>query len=339
MKKLLTLILSLLWVIFFVWFSNVFATDCHTINYGGWNTACLSINKDGNVYTMSNGVNCPGGWCSLACTILLPNSELKEIWACNGSFTWNWASQWLVKIYTQFNWNRKIIERNYNFSAWTWWSSTVTSPTLNKFQLTTNKSNPSTNQWVDLVVKARDSNNNILTNYTNKIKFDVYYRSKTSASSSWTKTTSSTYFTINSSYAKWYQFKTYDYGQKSFYDFIKFHKNNLDYKIRVYDEDNPGIYKEIIFYISIFSSDIAWFSVKEVEMIQRIYTLRPQLIRQLKVEHPRFNTNTVWKNLWNDLYSNMKDVLDNKVWRKFTNYNKFFSDFMVWYKRTLDVIH
>ena len=199
--------------------------------------------------------------------------------------------------------------------------------------------NPETLKTMQAGQPDRNSNNNILTNYTNRVKFDVYYR--TSTSSSWNKTSSSYYYTINPSYTNWYKFISSDYGQKNLYDFIRFNKNNLDYKVRVYDENNSNIYNDIYFYVNTAetNSNIAWFTVKEVEMIQRIYNIRPQLIRQLKAEHPRFNTNTIWKNLWNDLYSNMKDVLDNKTWRKFTNYSKFFSDFMVWYNRTMDVIH
>ena len=338
MKKLLAFILSLFWLSFFIWFSNALVSDCQTINYDGGNSICLSISKNWNTYTMSNGISCPNWWCSLACNILLPDSTSREVWACNWSFTWNGSSQWLVKIYTQLNGVQKTMERNYNFSAWTWWSSTIGSSDLNNFQLTTNRSNPAQSQWVDLTIKARNSNNNILTDYTNRIKFDVYYR--TSSSSSWIKTSSSNYYTINSSYANWYKFVTSDYGQKNLYDFIKFNKNNLDYKIRVYDENNSSKYNEIVFYVGNSpSSSIAWFTVKEIEMVQRIYTLRPQLIRQLKLEYPSFNSNTTWKNLGNNLYTNMKDVLDNKTWKKFTNYNKFFNDFMVWYNRTLDVIH
>jgi hypothetical protein len=151
---------------------------------------------------------------------------------------------------------------------------------------------------------------------------------------------------MNSSYVNWYRFISSDYGQKSLYDFIKFNKSNLDYKVRVYDENNTSRYSEIIFYVGSSSSsnsnsnsDVSWFTVKELEMIQRIYTVWPQLIKQLKIEYPSFNWNSNWKNLSDNLYKNMRDVLDNKAWRKFTNYDKFFSDFMVWYNITINVIH
>ena len=466
MKKLLTFTLSVLWLLCFVWFSNATTSDCQSISYAWWNSICISINKNWNTYTLSRDITCPWGWCSLSCKILLPDNTLREVWACNGDFTWNWSSQWLVKIYAQLNDTQKTVERNYNFSAWSWWNVVYENTNLNNFYLSTNKTNPNTSQRVDLTIKARNSNNNILTNYTNRVKFDVYYRTstssswnktsssyyytinpnytnwykfissdygqknlydfirfnknnldykvrvydennsniyndiyfyvgsdssvstsldnfylstnktnpstsqrvdltikarnsnnniltnytnrvkfdvyyRTSTSSSWNKTSSSYYYTINPNYTNWYKFISSDYGQKNLYDFIRFNKNNLDYKVRVYDENNSNIYNDIYFYVNTAetNSNIAWFTVKEVEMIQRIYNIRPQLIRQLKAEHPRFNTNTIWKNLWNDLYSNMKDVLDNKTWRKFTNYSKFFSDFMVWYNRTMDVIH
>ncbi len=410
---------------------------------------------------------------------MLPDNTLREVWACNGSFTRNWSSQWLVKVYAELNGTQKTIERSYNFSEWVWWYSSNPSnyidginTVINNFHLSTNRSSPNVSQWVDLTVKARNKDNHILTNYSNRVKFDVYYR--TSSSSSWIKTTSSTYFTMNSSYVNWYRFISFDYGQKNLYDFIKFNKSNLDYKVRVYDENDSGIYNEIIFYVGsdsssintslnnfqltasktnpttsqrvdltvkarnsnnntltnytnrvkfnvyyrtssrsswikttsstyytmnssyvnwyrfissdygqkslydfikfnksnldykvrvydenntsryseiIFyvgsssssnsnsNSDVSWFTVKELEMIQRIYTVWPQLIKQLKIEYPSFNWNSNWKNLSDNLYKNMRDVLDNKAWRKFTNYDKFFSDFMVWYNITINVIH
>ncbi|MCK9467659.1 MAG: hypothetical protein M0P94_05015, partial [Candidatus Absconditabacterales bacterium] len=156
MKKLLAFILSLFGLSFFIGFSNALVSDCQTINYDGGNSICLSISKNGNTYTMSNGISCPNGGCSLACNILLPDSTSREVGACNGSFTWNGSSQGLVKIYTQLNGVQKTMERNYNFSAGTWGSSTIGSSDLNNFQLTTNRSNPAQSQWVDLTIKARN---------------------------------------------------------------------------------------------------------------------------------------------------------------------------------------
>ena len=587
MKKLFSLALALFSIISFFWISIA----CENISYND-GSLCININKNGNTYTMSNGLNCPGGNCSLSCMIQLPNNKLEEVWACNWSFSYDWYNQWLIKIWATLNNTQKSFEKTYNFSNWSWDSTNTNNTNLNNFYLSTNRSEPSTSQRVDLSIKARNSNSDTLTDYINKVKFRVYYRSssssswtettsstyytinssftnwytfsyydywqktlsdfirfntnnldykvrvydendyntyseivfylwsysnnndldnfllstnrtspstfqwtdltirarnssnytlttyresvkfrvyyKNSSSSFWTETTSSTYYTINSSFTNWYSFSTSDYWQRTLSDFIRFNTNNLDYKVRVYDENNPSIYNEITFYVwsssnnndlnnfllstnrstpttsqwsdltirarnnsnntlssfnervrfrvyyrtssssswtettsstyytidSSFSngytfstydygvktlssfikfnrnnydykvrvyydnnsniyneilfyvwtnsstnSNVAWFTTKELEMVQRIYNLRPQLINQLKSEYPSFRTNTTWISLWNSLYSNMKDVLDNRSYRKFTNYSKFFADFEVWYSRTINVIH
>lgn len=116
---------------------------------------------------------------------------------------------------------------------------------LDNFYLTTNDSTPSTYQYVNLTVQARDSDNYTLTDYNDTIKFKVYYRS--SSSSSWVQTTSSTYYTMSSSYTNGYDFTSSNNGTKTFTNFIKFNRNNYEYKVSVYDENDTSIYKEITF--------------------------------------------------------------------------------------------
>jgi hypothetical protein len=79
--------------------------------------------------------------------------------------------------------------------------------------------------------------------------------------------------------------------------------------------------------------------VSEIEMLERIHNLWPQLINQLKNEYSYFRTYNTWIVLSNNLYANMKDVLDDENDRKFTNYSEFMTDFQDWYNRTINVIH
>ncbi|HBB04271.1 TPA: hypothetical protein DCZ39_05265 [Patescibacteria group bacterium] len=143
-----------------------------------------------------------------------------------------------VRVYDE---NDSSIYKEITFNV----GSTDTSNTLNNFYLTTNDSTPYTYQYVNLTIKARDISNYTLTKYTDPVNFKVYYRA--SSSSSWIQTTSPTYYTINSNYTNGYDFRSSDYGIANFTNFIKFNKNNYDYKVRVYDENNTSIYKEIIF--------------------------------------------------------------------------------------------
>jgi len=52
---------------------------------------------------------------------------------------------------------------------------------------------------------------------------------------------------MDSSYTDGYDFTSSDDGYAQLSNFIKFKKNNYDYKVRVYDENDSSIYKEITF--------------------------------------------------------------------------------------------
>jgi lipopolysaccharide export LptBFGC system permease protein LptF len=72
--------------------------------------------------------------------------------------------------------------------------------------------------------------------YKGTVNFDVYYR--TSSSSSWVKTTSSSYYEIDNDYDNGYTFSSSNDGQKTLNNFIRFKKDDYSYKIVVTDEDN-----------------------------------------------------------------------------------------------------
>jgi len=107
------------------------------------------------------------------------------------------------------------------------------------FYMTTDDSTPSTSQRVDLTVKARYSTTTD-TAYRGTVQFEVYYKS--SSSSTWTKTTSSTYYEMKSPYEDdGYTFTSSNAGSKTFTDLIRFKKTNYSYKVLAYDEDDESI--------------------------------------------------------------------------------------------------
>ena len=67
----------------------------------------------------------------------------------------------------------------------------------------------------------------------------MYYRS--SSSSSWIKTTSSSYYEMDEDYDNGYTFTSSNDGQKVFNNLIRFKKNNYSYKVVVSDEDDEDI--------------------------------------------------------------------------------------------------
>ncbi len=451
--------------LWFIWFSMA---SCEQVIFNDNTTLCVSINKNWNNYNLNSNINCTVSSCPISCNLMIEN-VMTDIWSCNGSFTWDKNRMELLTITvtnSNFIWanSQKIIRKFYNFWAGNWQSSTSSNYDIHNFLLSTNNSSPSTSQRNNLTIRARNNNNSTLTNFNEKVRFKVYYRS--SSSSSWTETTSSTYYTMGSSFTNWYIFSTSDNGIKTLNNFIRFNSNNHDYKVRVYYDNDSSVFNEILFYVgtssssydlnnfllstnnsspstsqrnnltirarnnnnstlnnfnekvrfrvyyrsssssswtettsstyytmgsnftnwytfstsdngvktlnnfirfnrnnydykvrvyydndsSIFNeilfyvwwntnSTVAWFTTNELEMVQRIYNTRPQLISKLKNEYPSFKTNISWATLSSNLYKNMKDVLDNTSTRKFTNYNKFMTDFQVWYSRTINVIN
>ena len=106
------------------------------------------------------------------------------------------------------------------------------------FYITTDDSSPSTDSWVDFTIRARDGSSTD-TSYRGSVEFDVYYRS--SNSSSWIKTTSSSYYEIDNDYEDGYTFTSSNRGQKTLSNFIRFKKDDYSYKVVVTDEDDSDI--------------------------------------------------------------------------------------------------
>jgi len=106
------------------------------------------------------------------------------------------------------------------------------------FYITTDDSSPDTNDSVDLTVRARDGSSTD-SSYRGSVEFEVYYRS--SSSSSWIRTTSTSYYEIDSDYRNGYTFTSSNRGQKTLSNFIRFKKDNLEYKVVVTDEDDNDI--------------------------------------------------------------------------------------------------
>ena len=87
-------------------------------------------------------------------------------------------------------------------------TSSNTNGDLDNFYVTKSDSSPDINEWVDLTIRARDNDNNTLTDYTDSVDFTVYYR--TSSSNVRTPTTSSNYYSIGSNYVNGYDFSSSD---------------------------------------------------------------------------------------------------------------------------------
>jgi protocatechuate 3,4-dioxygenase beta subunit len=254
MKRLLTLLIfSALLLSSF----SIASDDCLELNFRDWNV-CIYIEKNRNNYRVIPELSNTNSTVALKCDILLPDNTLQYIWACDTSFEYNWTSEKKVKLYVRLNNEYKQKEAYYDFGKGERWDDDYNDDynydynrEINNFNLSTNNSTPSINQRVNLSIRALDQNNNTVEDYNSTVKFKVYYCNSSSCSLSSTtnriQTTSSTYYEINSTYLNWYSFSYSNYWNRTLTDFIRFKRENYSYKIRVYDQNNTNIYKDIKF--------------------------------------------------------------------------------------------
>lgn len=170
------------------------------------------------------------------------------------------------------------------FSVWN------TTSNVSRLELTTNRNQLAPNQYANLTLRAKDSNENTVTSYTNTVRFEVYRRANTSQA--WSNITSST--NNNSNYTltnQNYVFTPNNNGVVTLYNFISFSSNTYDYMVKAIDQSNSSVYGELIFYVK-----NAWYNSTQ-DTIHRYaghtYPLVPQLYDNIQLTiTPKDLTNT-----------------------------------------------
>ena len=204
---------------------------------------------------------------------------------------------------------------------------------LDNFYVTKSDSSPDINEWVDLTIRARDNDNNTLTDYTDSVDFTVYYR--TSSSNVRTPTTSSNYYSIGSNYVNGYDFSSSDDWSVTLNDFIKF-RQKFEYKVVVEDSNDANLNGYTVFNLRNQNSDVDGFTASQLDTVTKIYNARNRMISSLKSEYSRLRTNNTWINMSDDFYENMKDVINNKTNREFDDYSDYLDTFRDRYEYTID---
>ena len=361
MKKLL-LSLSLIgifWSIASIASANT--TSCKDVEFSNGVTACVNIE---NVWTdrrrLTTSTN-NGSTSSLRCDIELPDSTLRNPASCNEDFSYDGEhlgttiKLWIRYVISRQNelapstregksnsFNTSVYpEREYNFDNAERLddngNNNNSNGDLDNFYLTADDTTPSTSQYIDLTVEARDSNDDTITDYTDSVNFKVYYRS--SSSSSWTQTTSSTYYTMSSSYSNGYDFTSSNDGIKTFTNLIKFNKNNYDYKVRVYDENDTSIYNEITFNVGSNNnnSNVDGFTDSELNTVESIYNSRDDMINNLENDYSNLRNSTRRQNMSDDLKVAMQEIIDDESNKTYDNFDDFYAAFLDWYRYTISI--
>ena len=248
-------------------------------------------------------------------------TTISSNWYKKISDAFKFAKKWYYRIYAEDKyWNTDYID----FNVWT-------SSSSNSITLETNDDEPKAAEYVDLTVKTNSS-------YRWKVNFSAKYRSSTSNSWINISRTSSTYFINRSTtWSNWYITMTSsDSWRKTVENIFKFAKKWY-YRIIAEDEDGYTTYLDFnVGYSN--TSPLDWFTQKEFETIEKIYNVWPTLIRKLRAEYPRIKNSTTWKNMSDELYENMWDVVNKRSNRVFQDYDDFDRAFRRWFTYTQNLM-
>ena len=305
---------------------------------------------------------------------MTPDSQLRSIPSCNGEFNYNTNRIGRIKLrirynevapinrqdkpsdttertYPQWEYDFNNAERtdnninnnyNYNYNYNNNNNNNNSNGNLSNFSLTTDDSSPTTYQYVDLNITARDSSNYTISDFSDTVNFKVYYKS--SNSSSWIQTTSSSYYAMASNYSSYgYSFSSYDNGIANLSNFIEFKNSSYDYKVRVYDSNNSSIYKEIIYYVNgngnnnNNNSNINGFTSSELTTVEGIYNGRDDMISSLENTYSRLNNNAGRQTMSNNFKTAMQEIIDNDSNKTYDNFTDFYAAFLDWYRYTTSI--
>ena len=210
------------------------------------------------------------------------------------------------------------------------------SSTSDEIELSTNRKSPTTSQYINLTIETDDD-------YTGRLYLSAKYRSSSSSSWSSISNTSSTYFTDYSD--EWddgyYRMTSSDDGEVTLKNLVKFRKNGY---YRIYVEDTDGNESYIQFNVGDVddvdddddsSSKVSGFSSNELSKIKTVYKNWNSMIAEMQRKYPSLKKDTYWVRLSNNLYDDLKDVVDNKKVRDFEDYNDFQDAFDDWYDYTM----
>ena len=110
------------------------------------------------------------------------------------------------------------------------------------------------------------------------------------------------------------------------------------YRIYITDEYNNSTYLDFDVWYTNYSP-LDWFTQKEFDMIERIYNVWPTLISNLRSQYPRLRNNSSRRDLSDELYYNMWDVVNKRSNREFQDYDDFDRAFRYWFSRTQDLMN
>ncbi|MDR0651068.1 MAG: hypothetical protein LBG59_06870 [Candidatus Peribacteria bacterium] len=208
------------------------------------------------------------------------------------------------------NSNSEYVEFNVNGSSY------------NTLNISTNRSTPSTNQWVNITIETDSS-------YRDYVYFSLEYRDGSTRRSA-----STSYYEADNYFNRGYLFSSSDRGYITLNSFIRF---NRTYLYRLYVEDRNGNSRYVEFDVGGNNgggSNVDGFSTIELRKITNVSNIRNSVIAELKRNSYSLRNDSYWQRLSDTLYTNMRDVVNNRNSRTFAYYSDFLSAFNERYKYT-----
>ncbi len=262
--------ISLFWMLsmFVLLGAGFAANDCENVD---WNTKnydnpdgdiCISVEKDSSSrYELDVDMS---DWDedsdSIRCEVATPDGKLYLLGNCDGStFRYYDDDTDQLKIYVYADWFYGVIEEDYDFDDWEWdsnWSSSSSNWDADYIYAKVSDSSPDTNDWIDLTLEIRDNDDDVVEDYDDTVEFEIYYR--TSSSSSWRKTTSSSYFELDDDYDDYeIDFRSSWDWEADLDDFIRF-KKDYEFEIRFEDESDSSVDWDVDIDVGGSSSSSNW---------------------------------------------------------------------------------
>ena len=127
-----------------------------------------------------------------------------------------------------------------------------------------------------------------------------------------------------------------DNGEITLKNLVKFKKSGY---YRIYVEDNDGNESYIQFAVWNVNSDeedsnISGFSTTELSKLKNVYKDWDSMIWEMQRKYPNLKKDNYRIKISQNLKNDMKDVIDNKKYRDFADYDDFDKAFNEWYEYT-----
>ena len=214
---------------------------CQTISFTDGSSFCFDIAKTGTDTYRAEVSSSRVSSSSLSCKLTLPNNNRVDLPNCQWNFNYG-GSDMKVELRADTPNAYSVLVANYDFRNGRFTDGSDDGNRKNDYwgyQIDFNSvssTNPSTNQWIDMTLKVRNTSSSSSNYFNGRVNFSVEeYRD-----GYWRSASSSDYDLERSSYT----FSSSDWGERRMTNFLRF-RNNGRYKIVAQiDGTNYSAYQE-----------------------------------------------------------------------------------------------